>query len=128
MPHLVLEYSANVPDRPDHHDVLQGLHEALAASGFELARIKSRVVRHEAFRAADGAPDRAFVHLTAAVLDGREPEILRAAAGRLLAVLCGAFPRARRERRCDVTLEIREMPRALYFKAAAPLAGPEAEP
>lgn len=118
MPHLVLEYSANVPDEPDFDGVLRRLHEALSASGpFELGKVKSRVVRHEAFRVADGAPDRAFVHLTAAVLDGREAEVLKVVAGPLLAVLCEAFPRARRERRCDVTLEIREMPRALYFKA-----------
>jgi 5-carboxymethyl-2-hydroxymuconate isomerase len=68
---------------------------------------------------ADGAEDRAFVHLTAAVLDGREAEPLRQAAGVLLAVLENAFARARSERRCDLTLEIREMPRDLYFKAPA---------
>jgi 5-carboxymethyl-2-hydroxymuconate isomerase len=118
MPHLVLEYTANVPDRPDLDELLHRLHDALAAAGpFELSKIKSRVVRHESFRAADGALDRSFVHLGAAVLDGRESEVLRSAADALLAVLCEAFPRARREQRCDVTLEIREMPRALYFKA-----------
>jgi 5-carboxymethyl-2-hydroxymuconate isomerase len=118
MPHLFLEYTANVPDEPDFDAVLGRLHAALAASGaFDPVRIKSRVVRHEAFRAADGAPDRAFVHLTAAVLDGREPAVLRAAADALLGVLREAFPRARAERRCDLTLELREMPRALYFKA-----------
>ena len=118
MPHLILEYTANVPDEPDFDALLRRLHEALAASGpFEPAKIKSRVVRHERFRAADGAPDRAFVHLTVAILDGRDQELLRRAADALLGVLRDAFPRARAERRCDVTLELREMPRALYFKA-----------
>lgn len=118
MPHLVLEYTANVTDRPDWDDLLRRLHEALAAAGpFDPAKVKSRVVRHETFRAADGAPDRAFVHLGVAVLDGREPEVLQAAADALLAVLGEAFPHARRELRCDLTLEIREMPRTLYFKA-----------
>ena len=121
MPHLVLEYSANVPDEPDFDALLRRLHEAICAGGpFDLEKIKSRVVRHETFRVAEGAPDRAFVHLTAAVLDGREAEVLEAAAGPLLSVLCEAFPRAKRERRCDVTLEIREMPRTLYFKAGSP--------
>ena len=81
-------------------------------------------MRHEAFRAADGAADRAFVHLTAAVLDGREPAVLRAARGRLLGVLREAFPRARAERRCDLTLELREMPRALYFKRGVSVTRP----
>ena len=119
MPHLVLEYTANVPDEPDFDALLRRLHEALAASGpFEPAKIKSRVVRHERFRAADGAPDRAFVHLTVSVLAGREARVLREAGDTLLAVLRESFPRARVERRCDFTVELREMPPELYFKSA----------
>jgi len=120
VPHLVLEYSANLPDQPDFDALLGRLHEALSRSGvFDLEKIKSRVVPHPLFRVADGAADRAFVHLTAAVLEGREPEVLRAAGESLLAVLCEAFSRARRERRCDVTVELREMQRPLYLKAKA---------
>jgi len=108
MPHLVLEYSSNVPHTRDPSVVLRELHETLAASGaFDLEKIKSRAVRHDVFRVADGAVDRAFVHLTAAVLDGHEAQALRQAADALLAVLEQAFARARAERRCDVTLEIR---------------------
>jgi 5-carboxymethyl-2-hydroxymuconate isomerase len=96
MPHLVLEYSANVPDAPDHHRLLRQLHEALVASAaFDLANVKSRVVRHEAFRVADGTPGRAFVHLTAAVLDGRESAVLRSAGEALLAALREGFPAGR---------------------------------
>ena len=117
MPHLVLEYSANVAPLPDLPDLLRRLHEALAAAGpFDLGKIKSRAVRHEVFRVADGAPDRAFVHLTAAVLDGREAAVLAATAEGLLAPLREALAPARAAGRCDVTLELREMPRALYFK------------
>ena len=124
MPHLVLEYSANVPDEPDLDLALRRLHEAMTTAGpFDLANVKSRVVRHERFRVADGAPDRAFVHLTAAVLAGRDPEVLRATAEALLAVLRDTFPRARAERRCDLTVEVREMRGDLYFKAAGPAAG-----
>jgi 5-carboxymethyl-2-hydroxymuconate isomerase len=118
MPHLVLEYSANLQELPDLGVVLQRLHEALAASGpFEIEKMKSRAVRHETFHVADGAPDRAFVHLTAAVLSGRERSVLDAAASALLAVLRDEFARCRACRRVDLTLELREMPRALYFKA-----------
>lgn len=118
MPHLVLELSANVPDEPDFDDVLRRLHEAMTEAGlFALANVKSRAVRHERFRAADGAPDRAFVHLTVSVLAGREIAGLSETKDALLAVLLAAFPRARAERRCNFTLEIREMRRELYFKA-----------
>ena len=118
MPHLVLEYSANVPDEPDFDRVLQRLHAAITTVGpFDLANVKSRVLRHELCRVADGATDRAFVHLSVAVLPGREPEALQATARALLAVIQDSFPRARAERRCDVTVEVREMRRDLYFKA-----------
>jgi 5-carboxymethyl-2-hydroxymuconate isomerase len=105
MPHLVLEYSANVPDTPDFDAVLRQLHEAMTTAGhFELAKVKSRVLRHESFRVADGASDRAFVHLSVAVLAGRDTELLQATASALLSVLHEAFPRARLERRCEVTV------------------------
>jgi len=120
VPHLVLEYSANVPDQPDFASVLRRLHEVIAATGpFDPAKVKSRLLRHTDFRVADGAADRAFVHLGVAVLAGRDAELLRATGAALLAVLIESFPRARAERRCDITLEIREMRRELYFKAAA---------
>jgi 5-carboxymethyl-2-hydroxymuconate isomerase len=120
MPHLVLEYTANVPDAPDFDLVLRRLHGVMTTVGpFDLANVKSRAVRREVFRVADGSPDRAFVHLTVAVLAGREAPVLRATGDALLAVLCNCFPRARAERRCDVTVELREMVPGLYFKAAA---------
>lgn len=120
VPHLVLEYSANLPDAPDFASLLRRLHEVIAASGqFDAAKIKSRVQHHATFRVADGAEDRAFVHLELAVLAGRDAELLRATGTALLAVLSESFPRARAERRCDITLEIREMRRELYFKAVA---------
>ena len=118
MPHLVLEWSANVPDEPDFDLVLRRLHEAMTTAGpFDLANVKSRAVRHERFRVADGAPDRAFVHLTASVLAGREARVLRETGDALLAVLRECFPRARTERRCDFTVELREMRPGLYFKS-----------
>jgi len=124
MPHLVLEYSANVPDEPDFDLALRRLHEAMTTAGpFDLANVKSRAVRHERFRVADGAPDRAFVHLTVSVLAGRDGAALRSTAEALLAVLRESFPRARAERRCDLILEIREMRRDLYSKSSDRAAG-----
>ncbi len=124
MPHLVLEYSANVPDPPDFGAVLERLHRAMTTAGpFDLANVKSRVVRRDGFRVAEGAPERSFVHLNVAVLAGRDAETLRATANALLAVLQDSFSRAHAEGRCDITVEIREMRRDLYLTAARPPAG-----
>jgi 5-carboxymethyl-2-hydroxymuconate isomerase len=118
MPHLVLECSANVPDAPDFDVVLRRLHEAMTTAGpFDIGNVKSRAVRHERYRIADGAPNRSFVHLTVSVLAGREPEVLRGTGEALLAVLRETFPRARAARSCDFTVEVREMRTDAYFKA-----------
>ena len=66
---------------------------------------------------ADGARDRSFVHLTVSVLAGREAPVLRATGDALLAVLCECFPSTRAGRRCDLTVEVREMASDLYWKA-----------
>jgi 5-carboxymethyl-2-hydroxymuconate isomerase len=75
MPDCILEYSANVPDRPDVRALLAGVNATLAATGpFTLADIKSRAVRHEEFVIGDGDPVRAFATLTIEILAGRNDE------------------------------------------------------
>ena len=115
MPHLTLEYSANLPT-PDLQGVFEALHEALATLGVAPDDCKSRAYRCEAFRVGTGAPDRAFVHLTLAMLD-RRPEATRATAGELaLSILQEAFGAPGRD--CDVTVEVRAMrANGGYFKA-----------
>jgi 5-carboxymethyl-2-hydroxymuconate isomerase len=59
--------------------------------------------------------DRAFVHLTLAVLDRRSAEAQRAAGELSLGLVHKAFAATGLD--CDVTVEVREMRAALYFKA-----------
>ena len=115
MPHLVLELSANVPDRPDLRGVLLDLHEALLASGpFDRQDLKSRAVRHDVFAVADGAEDRAFVALSIAILDGRSDETKAALAQAALDVLARAFPMLVEDGRGAISVEVRDLHRASY--------------
>ena len=115
MPHLVLEYSANVPDHPDFRKVLLDLHEALMASAlFERKDIKSRAVRHDVFAVADGAEDRAFVALSIAILDGRPDEVKAAVSEAALDVLIRAFPKLVAGGRGALSVEVRDLHRASY--------------
>jgi 5-carboxymethyl-2-hydroxymuconate isomerase len=115
MPHLVLEYSANVPDEPDLRRVLLDLHDALVASAlFERKDIKSRAVRHDVFAVADGAEDRAFVALSIAILDGRSDEVKAALSEGGLDVLQRAFPKLVGGGRGAISVEIRDLHRASY--------------
>ena len=115
MPHLVLEYSANVPDEPDLRRVLLDLHEALMASAlFERKDIKSRAVRRDVFFTGDGAEDRAFVALSIAILEGRSDEVKAALSEAALDVLVGAFPNLAEGGRGAISVEVRDLHRASY--------------
>ena len=115
MPHLVLEYTANVPDRPDFRRVLLDLNEALMAPGlFERKDVKSRAVRHDVYAVADGAEDLSFVALTIAILEGRSDEVKGALAEAALDVLVRAFPRLVAGGRGAITVEVRDLHRASY--------------
>ena len=115
MPHLVLEYSANVPDEPDLPSVLLDLHDALVASGlFERKDVKSRAVRHDVFAVADGVEDRAFVALSIAILDGRSDDVKSALSETALEVLVRAYPNLVAGGRGAITVEIRDLHRASY--------------
>ncbi len=115
MPHLVLEYSANVPDQTDFRRVLLDLHEVLTASGlFEKKDIKSRAVRHDVFAVADGAGDRSFVALSIAILDGRSDEVKATLSEAALDVLVRAFPKLVAGGRGAISVEIRDLHRVSY--------------
>jgi 5-carboxymethyl-2-hydroxymuconate isomerase len=115
MPHCILEYSANVPDRPDLGRVLGDLHAALMATGeFTLADIKSRAVRHEQFLIGDGDPARVFVALTVQILSGRSDEAKARISEALLDVLARHYPASLAERRSSLTVQVSDIHRASY--------------
>jgi 5-carboxymethyl-2-hydroxymuconate isomerase len=118
MPHLILEYSNNLADPLDHQALFAELHAALERFElFQPTEIKSRAIAHEHYRVGSGAPESVFVHLTVAILSGREVALRQQLSTELLGVLREALARTWRERPCDVTVDVREMQRETYGKA-----------
>lgn len=88
MPHLHMEYTANLPDL--NADVaLIRLNNTLVASGQFAAEfdIKSRAVKLETFKVGTAMGERAFVHVKLALLSGRSPQIKKQLSESLLAVV-----------------------------------------
>jgi 5-carboxymethyl-2-hydroxymuconate isomerase len=55
MPHIIVEYSANLDGRADIKALVDDLHAATTANGlFEIHAIGTRAARREVFRLADG--------------------------------------------------------------------------
>lgn len=72
MPHIVIEYSANVADHHDIDALVAVVHEAAIAHGLPPADgLRTRAAERTHYRIADGDPDHAFVAITARVGPGR---------------------------------------------------------
>ena len=88
MPHFVVEYSSNLEDEIDTAELFRKLHDTAIETGvFPIGGIRSRAVRCDQFRIADGDPELGFVHLTIKLGAGREIAVRRVAGERLFETL-----------------------------------------
>ena len=88
MPHLHMEYTANLPELNADMALIR-LNNALVASGQFAAEfdIKSRAVKVETFKIGTAMGERAFVHVKLALLSGRSPQIKKQLSESLLTVV-----------------------------------------
>ena len=116
MPHVVLEYSNNIFERPDADDLFKRLHELLIQNGpFELSAIKSRIIRHQEYYVADGNDSNGFIHLTLSILKGRDLNLRQELGKRILAFLKEEFARSHAQLKCSITVDIHELNTDTYF-------------
>ena len=88
MPHLLIEYSANLEPAIQIRKLVDTLHAAAIATGvFPVGGARTRAMCREMYRVADGDTDNAFVHLTMRVGHGRSIETRRTAAEAIFAAL-----------------------------------------
>ncbi|QQZ43490.1 5-carboxymethyl-2-hydroxymuconate Delta-isomerase [Pseudomonas sp. SK3(2021)] len=87
MPHLYMEYTANLPQLDADKALLRFNHALVASGQFAEYDIKSRARKVETFRVGTGLGERAFVHVKLSLLSGRSPQIKKQLSQSLLAVL-----------------------------------------
>ena len=108
MPHLTLEYTANLDF--DVQTLLARLHTALVATGaINLKGIKSRAVRHSEYRIADGDPNYAFVHVNLLIREGRSLKVQGDIAQRVLAALKETFGDRFEHSYLSLSVDVKEM-------------------
>ncbi len=65
VPHIIIEYSANLESKTDIRALVDKAHAAAASTGvLELGGLRTRAVRRDIYRIADGAPENGFVNVT----------------------------------------------------------------
>ncbi|MCY4345121.1 MAG: 5-carboxymethyl-2-hydroxymuconate isomerase, partial [Gammaproteobacteria bacterium] len=88
MPHLIVEYSANLESRLGLEALMATLRDVAVAGGvFPLAGIRVRAAPRDHYLIADGDPAHGFVHVMARVGKGRGEAVRRAQAQALFDAL-----------------------------------------
>ena len=80
MPHLIVEYSANLEPELDVPALVRTVHETALATGvFPVGGVRTRAARRDHYRIADGHPDNRFVHLDIKIATGRPLDVRKKA-------------------------------------------------
>jgi 5-carboxymethyl-2-hydroxymuconate isomerase len=119
MPHLTLEYTNNITQRVDAHDLFSKLHSILTeVAEINIENCKSRVIALDQFYMGDGSATNAFVHLRIALFEGR-PLVLKEIIGKqCLHTLEVYFAPAIAEMHIQLTVEIEDINKQSYFKVS----------
>ena len=118
MPHLVFEYTANLEPEGDLPGLLEKANAVLIAQDgvFPIGGIRSRAIRLEHYRMADGAADYAFVHATLKIGAGRDQATKQRAGDQLFAAMKQHFAALYEKRYLALSLEIAEFSEAGTWK------------
>jgi 5-carboxymethyl-2-hydroxymuconate isomerase len=117
LPHLVIEYSANVEDQIGLDDLLDKLHAVALTTGvFPIGGLRVRAYRADAYRIADKSPDNGFVHVTAMIGHGRPLDVQQRAGEQLFAVLAEHLEPLYGRSPLAISLNVQEFHPLLNFK------------
>ena len=117
MPHFILEYSANLEDELDLPVLFEKLHTTAIATGvFPPGGIRTRAVRCDQYRIANGDPELGFVHMTTKMGHGRPLEVRQEAGKKIFATLTEHLEPVFDTHYMGISFEIVELHPDLNFK------------
>jgi 5-carboxymethyl-2-hydroxymuconate isomerase len=110
MPHIIIEYSANLAEDIDVPGLVSAVHQAALETGiFPIGGLRTRAARRNIYAIADGHPDNAFVHVQVRIGAGRTPEIRQSAADQIFAAVKANTVKTFAIRPLGLTLELVEI-------------------
>lgn len=113
MPHIILEYSADVGDHVEIPELLHAMHNALADAGIDKVRIKTRGVALPYAVVGEAQHNGHMMHATLLLLEGRDVATKKSYGDPVFAAMKEAA--ASSLPACAVTLEIRDMSKDTYY-------------
>ncbi len=117
MPHFIMEYSANLDNDLNIPALFEKLNESAIATGvFPIGGIRTRAVRCEHYRIAEGDPENAFIYFTAKVGAGRDLDVLKAACDKIFATITEYLQPIYGDRYLSIGFEMSEIHPVLTYK------------
>ena len=117
MPHLIVEYSANIEEEIALDALLDKLHACALRTGvFPIGGLRVRAHRADHYRIADKASDNGFVHVTALIGHGRPLDVQQRAGEELLAALTEHLEPLFERSPLAISLQVQESHPVLNFK------------
>lgn len=117
MPHVTIEYSANLGPGVDMNDICRVVHaQMMQSSLFELGAVRVRALKAEAFAIADQLPENAFVDVSIRMGVGRSTEDRKKLGDAVFAGLSAALAGQLATTSFALSLEIREISADLSWK------------
>ena len=120
MPHLMIDYSANVESDVDMGALCDTLRDVAASiDAFPLAGVKVRAVRVDHYAIADGNPEHGFIDISIRIREGRDTETKQNAAQKLFDAANEFVADVMRRRSLALSLELRDIDAALSPKSGS---------
>lgn len=118
MPHVQIDYSANLEDAMDMGALCEAIRAAAAGiEALPMAGIRVRAIRVDHWAMADGDPKHGFIDMSVRLREGRSAEVKADAIGRLFAALEAFAAPAMKDRSIALSAEMRDIDAALSPKS-----------
>lgn len=117
MPHIVVEYSANLENQIDILRLVEAVHNAALKTGvFELAAVRTRASRRDYYAIADGHRDNTFVAVWVRVAPGRPAETRKRLGQEIFDAVCEFLQRTYDTTPIGISLEVQEIDNTAAFR------------
>lgn len=118
MPHVIVEYTANLNPGADMPALLRKINAVLIGQGdvFPTGGIRSRAIELTDYRIADGKADDAFVHVTLKIGAGREAATKKRACDALFDTVKAHFADQFDRRYLALSMELYEFDEGATYK------------
>ena len=120
MPHLMIDYSANIEPDVDIGALCDTLRDVAASiDAFPLAGVKVRAVRVDHYAIADGNPEHGFIDISVRIREGRDMETKQNAAQKIFDAANEFVADLMQRRSLALSLELRDIDAALSPKSGS---------